>query len=560
MPKQDQSVAERRHPEWRENQIRWRWLLDSLEGGDRYRQATYGTDTRGLPVRNLIRHKREYPDPQEQPQSSYSTSRITGFSHGTDPYAAATDDDYELRRARTPVPTFVSEAVVRDISKIFGRKPSRVIPETGYEPLIEWTENVDGQGTSLSDWIEQTAGPIFLTLGQLDVCFDHPEIPEGEEVRTQADVERLGIAGCVASYILPENVVDWCLEPNGRYEYVVIREFTDADDEDDSDGIRYRKWTKLDWQLFGGSGKPLGDPVPHSFGVVPIVRIFDRKKARCQHTGQSRYEATAERQREYYNRDSELILSDTTQAHPLLTGPEDYLAADGTVPIGPNWLLPKKKNNAGGSISYEGFEVIDFPKGGADSIRLNKAEIRDDVDRDCGILKPAGASGTGRSTVAQSGVSKVMDAADGNDRLGTIAGCLARFESTCLGFAGVILANDPTAEFRVRSECSVSYPSVFGLASASDLGDGLQQFQALVTDAGVCPEVETIALQEFIRAMLPGQPDTVLSVFDDEIRIAVESRSASRSQAGESLPIAVPTPGEPASMADGQSPDGPLDY
>ncbi len=58
-------VIRRRHPEWREHQLRWRWLLDSLEGGERYRQAVYGHDLRGLPIRNLVRHKREYPDPRE---------------------------------------------------------------------------------------------------------------------------------------------------------------------------------------------------------------------------------------------------------------------------------------------------------------------------------------------------------------------------------------------------------------------------------------------------------------------------------------------------------------
>ena len=58
-------LIQRRHPEWREHQLRWRWMLDSLEGGERYRQAVYGFDRRGLPIRNLIRHKREYPDPRE---------------------------------------------------------------------------------------------------------------------------------------------------------------------------------------------------------------------------------------------------------------------------------------------------------------------------------------------------------------------------------------------------------------------------------------------------------------------------------------------------------------
>ncbi len=156
---------------------------------------------------------------------------------------------------------------------------------------------------------------------------------------------------------------------------------------------------------------------------MPIVRVFDRRKPRCKNIGQPRYEGVAERQREYYNRDSELILSDTTQAHPLLQGPEDFVQADGTIPVGPSWLLPKKKNIQGGATTYEGFDVVEFPKDGAESIRKNKADLRDDVDRDSALVRP-----TGRDGVAQSGVSKVIDHADGNNRLAKIAKILGRAE------------------------------------------------------------------------------------------------------------------------------------
>src|SRR5438270_6893101 len=64
-PEPSAEIIRRRHPEWQEHHLRWRWMLDSLEGGERYRQAVYGYDHRGLAVRNLIRHKREYPDPRE---------------------------------------------------------------------------------------------------------------------------------------------------------------------------------------------------------------------------------------------------------------------------------------------------------------------------------------------------------------------------------------------------------------------------------------------------------------------------------------------------------------
>src|SRR5690606_25991138 len=86
------------HPEWLAHQLRWRWLLDSWEGGEAYRTAVYGYDPHGMPVRNLVRHKREYPSSFEP---GYSPQ--TGRPAGSDQAAQATDDDYELRRARTPV-------------------------------------------------------------------------------------------------------------------------------------------------------------------------------------------------------------------------------------------------------------------------------------------------------------------------------------------------------------------------------------------------------------------------------------------------------------------------
>ena len=115
-------LIRRRHPEWREHQLRWRWLLDSLEGGDRYRQGRLRVGrARGLPIRNLIRHKREYPDLRlsTSAQSLYLGGNANGLaglvgmvngggfspgSPGSDSSANATDDDYELRRARTPDP------------------------------------------------------------------------------------------------------------------------------------------------------------------------------------------------------------------------------------------------------------------------------------------------------------------------------------------------------------------------------------------------------------------------------------------------------------------------
>ena len=104
----------RKHQDWLENDIFFRQMQDSYEGGARYRNAVYGADRRGLAVRNLYRHKREYPDPQRYPNvfEGYGGGMAVGESPasavgygpypgqlGADRGATEGDDDYELRAA-----------------------------------------------------------------------------------------------------------------------------------------------------------------------------------------------------------------------------------------------------------------------------------------------------------------------------------------------------------------------------------------------------------------------------------------------------------------------------
>ncbi|WP_337174799.1 hypothetical protein [Paludisphaera sp.] len=492
--------VERPHPEWQAHHLRWRWLLDSWEGGEAYRTAIYGYDMHGMPVRNLIRHKREYPSSLDA--GAYPPN---GRPFGTDPAHQATDDDYELRRARTPVPTFVSEAAEAHLARIYSREVRRAGPE----PLTAWWRDVDGRGTSIDDFMSSSVAPLLLVLGQLDLIVDRPAVPEGEPVRTRADELRLGLDSCVASYILPENMVWWRLDRAGRYLECLVREV------DDGGGASWRHWDDRAWTLFDDRGEKVRGPVPHAYGRVPIIRVFDRRRPRCRNIGLPRYESIAEIQREFYNRDSELILSDTTQAHPLLQGPEDYVKADGAVPIGPNWLLPKKKNSQGGAATYEGFDVIRFPKEGADSLRLNKADLRDAADRAALLLKPAGAAGTGGSTVAQSGVSKRIDQAAGNDLLSKVAATLGQVERRLADLALAVTGAPLTTE--ERAAVRVQYPSSFDLFTGEELARTVGQFQAILGAAGHAPRTEREMLGKLVRVMLPGLDDSDYGEFDTEI-------------------------------------------
>lgn len=518
----DGRILDRPHPEWVRHQLRWRWLLDSWEGGEAYRTAVYGTDARGMPVRNLIRHKREYPGPGD-PAHGFPDGRGVG----TDQAAGATADDYELRRARTPVPTFTADAVKAHLSRIFAREITR----DGPEPLKAFWANVTGKRESIDAWWSQTAAPLFLTLGQLDLLVDHPAAPDGEAVSSRADELRLGLDKAVVSIVLPENLVWWRLDRLDRYAECLVRE------PDDDGSIRWRHWDATGWILWDHRGKRI-EADAHPFGRPPIVRIFDRKRPRSRNVGLPRYEPIAELQREFYNRDSELILSDTTQAHPLLQGPEDYVNADGSIPLGPNWLLPKKKDPSNGT--YEGFETVDFSKTGAESIRLNKADLRDAVDRAALLVKPAGAAGTNGRTVAQSGLSKRLDQAAGNDLLREIADVLAAGE-LALAELALLVASDGRADATGKAEVRVNYPSQFDLATADELAAGVAEFQSVVAGAGTLPETEFELLSRLVRLMVPGLDDGAYGRFDAEIKAHVQSAADRESRDRESIQAIPPS-------------------
>lgn len=550
-------VVQRRHVDFIEHQITWRWLLDSFEGGRRYANATYGPDRRGLPARNLFRHKREYPDPQQFPNIYQGFAGFLGMVNaqtqdvgygpypgmlGADPAATAQDDDYEYRRSRTPVPEFVAEAIEIHLAKVYEQDPSR----DGPDDLQAWWEDVDGKGTAMDDWMREVLAPLLLVLGCIDVCLDHPQAPADEPVKTRADELRLGLDRCVASYILPQNVVWWRNDSAGRYLECLIREYVDPSDRMDYDKngnaidpedpgnlgeawrrnyVRYRLWRPTEWILFSYDGDQVIDRRDHRFGRVPIVRLVDVPRHRTPHIGKSRYEAIAEYQREYYNRDSELILSDTLQAHPFLSGAEEFCKADNTLSVGPGYILPMKKNPETGA--YQGWEFVSPPKDPAESLRKNKDDILALKDRRACLAPPAGATsggGTGVSTVSQSGVSKQLDAVTGHKLLAAIAKSLAKAERFLAEFALTVLRDGPV-EREVFDTIAVTYPAKFELYAASELIDNLTKLQVTMGACGNAPNTEREILQAIVRQTLIGLTDAEYDALDAEIETMVEAKA-----------------------------------
>jgi hypothetical protein len=572
-----------RHAEWLECEITWRQLLDSYEGGFRYRNATYGPDRKGLPTRNLFRHRREYPDPGSYPQIYQGFAGFMGMASaktqdvgygpypgmiGADPAATHLDDDYELRRSRTPVPEFVAEAVDLHLGKIYDQSVFR----QGPKELEEWWLDVDGRGTPMDDYVKEIVAPLLLVLGCLDMCLDHPKAPADVKIKTRADELLYGLNTCCVSYILPQNMLWWRLDNAGRYLECLVREYVNPSDRVDIDDngnaidpedpgtiasqwrrnyVQYRHWTVKKSCLYNFDGDKLLEEIDHGYGVVPIVRLIDKRKHRTSHVGKSRYEAIAEYQREYYNRDSELILSDSLQAHPSLSGPESYCKPDQTITVGPGNVLPKHQHEIG--RGYEGWEYVTPPKDPARSIRENKRDLMDAKDRHACLTKPAGFAGAASTTVAQSGISKQIDTINGDKLLGDIAKSLARGERWISEYAMLCLNGEPPTPEQ-RHEIIVNYPVRFELFSASELSLMLNSFQLNLQGMAQtgCPKSQAIWLKTQVRQGLRGLTEDQYQAIEEEIDEYTERILAMRAQAGET---AAPSIGDQTEAIQGQGTD-----
>jgi hypothetical protein len=546
-------VVAARHSEYMEFVTTWRWLADSHEGGERYREADYGpmsyvvyyqsqdTETgrtlqlsahHNLPRHNLIRHPQEYPTAPGPADLALEGAPSTG-------------DEFEFRRALTPVPSFVSEAISAHLSRIYAREVKREAPAgPAGDALRAWWADVDGTGSSIDDWMAETIAPLFLALGQLDLAFDHPPAPDGEAVGSQADAARLGLTKVVASYILPENLTDWDLAPDRCYARCVVREWDDAGKE------RYREWTPGGWTLYDARGRPQGRGT-HDYGRVPVTRAFDVRKARCDNVGQSRYEVIAEIQRTFYNVDSELTLSNSLAAHALLSGPEDYCNGN-AIQAGPGNVLPMRKNSSTGS--YQGWEYVCPPSDAADKLRHKLQDLRDAADRAACLTKPAGARGTGGQTVSQSGVSKMMDEHTGNDLLAKISKALQRLERRCVEMVLMVAGGKvPTPEQVDAVE--VVYPTRFDLFSAGDFSGLVAEFQTLLAGVdGVLPETFGHLFRTWARLALPGLDDDSYKQIDDELEAFLKARADEAGRRAEAGPAGLMPPGAPGVPGPGKAP------
>ena len=164
-------------------------------------------------------------------------------------------------------------------------------------------------------------------------------------------------------------------------------------------------------------------------------------------------------------------------------------------------------------------------------------------DRRACLTKPAGVAagsggGYGGSTVAQSGISKQLDAAAGHKLLGVdreVVGSRGTIHRRVCG-PGSSRSPDHAGGKR-RDQSRVSCPIRAFQCVGADRR--LHQVAASFKSAGTAPKTEGLGYKSIIRQLLLGLPDEEYAALDDEIDLGAQGEDGSEGSSAELQPAGI---------------------
>jgi hypothetical protein len=550
------------------------WILDTWEGGERYKRAYYLTPT-GYTT-NLIRHKREWPlDPATADASASWVAmdpdlllETVVLDVSADPsrkmiqsYNKAANLSYETRLRRTPTPTKLRQIIARHLAQINKQSVRRHIKGTGKDEtpdaatatmkvLDAWWNDVDGRQTSIDEWMRETVGPLLVALGMLDVMVDHPVVRDDypvildpDDTAAIDDAEK----GCHASFILPQNILWHKLDYTKRY-YIEVNVLEYHTIEDPTSRLteriaRVRHWTREGWTLYETDGR-IVDQGTHPYRRVPIVRLFDQRHVRVEHVGDPRFFGIVEKSREYYNEESELIYAMTLQCFAILQAPPaNSNDAGDAIPTGPGMVYFMEPFN---DVLY-GYQYISPSTSPLEFMVERLHRLADQMDAEGGLSSPLTAT-SDHGTRAASGISKSFDQEEASNILAGISMSLQASEYAVAELAATVLNDRPPTRDELQA-VQVIYPTQFNLLTYQQMAVMIESYVYARDNAGKIADPEEYIINWLTDYMIRGIDQESRDVMTDQIKAYVEDSIERKRQAASAPPVPpgqAPPPGTPA--------------
>jgi len=256
-------------------------------------------------------------------------------------------------------------------------------------------EDVDQKGTALADFFRrQFIESLIMGASYALVDFPRP----GEQARSRGEEDALGASRAYLVDYAAENLINWSLDEQGNYEWVVLRtELLNKEKVDDADWKREKRWAYYDKQRFriyrqeNDKAIELMDEGTHGLAKLDRVPLFELRITE----GLWMLNRAGLLQLEHFNKSNALSWALTMG---LFAMPVVYSEREWSQMVGESYYIQLGPNDRFGWTEPEG-KVYQIA---AD----NLTRLQEEIYRVCYLAQAGGSLDKGS---VQSGLSKQLD-------------------------------------------------------------------------------------------------------------------------------------------------------
>lgn len=291
------NVGKRKHPQYDEKAKLWNFLLASYRGGMGMQGRAGMSDA---DVRDL---------------------KPNGYYPGLFPWPAESAKKYIIRVAMTPYAPYARRIVNTFVNYVTRETPER----KGDEAYRDLYSDVNMRGMDMTAFVRHCL-TMQRVLGEFNVLIDMPAIKTTPLSRYDEVFQ--GIRPYAVA-LMPQNIVDWSVGANNRYEWVLLETSWIVSSVAAEKPYTHTRRTYYDaqyWQVYDKDERgqwELIESGQHPCGEVPIARIATNNYDFNPETPESWFYDLADMNREIYNLDSIDVENFHNQSHGQLILPMD---------------------------------------------------------------------------------------------------------------------------------------------------------------------------------------------------------------------------------------------
>lgn len=269
------------HPLYVDFADSWRKLAHVYEGTGGFMDGTY-----------IVPHAREWEDHSIAITTTAADGTTTVTGYQTNPNPSKPTAKLKERRKIARYENIAATIVDQKVSALFRQEPTRAVKGGGEHPWLDWSEDVDGHGTCLTDWLHD-AMIAAMVFGSNICVMDRPQ--SDTPPKTMAEMK----APFLRAYT-PLDMPDWIDDVTGRLTAVKLVECVRRTDLRQGSTLavsqrRVRLIDETSWELidesFTRNGKMKSSQTvsqgQHQFGTLPVVVLYAKRRALIPVIGQS---------------------------------------------------------------------------------------------------------------------------------------------------------------------------------------------------------------------------------------------------------------------------------